>query len=522
MTVIHILKPGPPHVETLFDSLALVVLLSPLLYYSLFRPLLHEISERGRAEEALRAERNRLETVTESIGAGLAIISREYRTLWANRIIMSTFGNVAGKLCHVSYNRQKDVCFNCGVREVFDAGSDKVVHEQRGTDMNGRTVWSQIIATPIRDEAGSVTAALELVVPITERKLAEEALQAERNKLRGILDAMEDGVCIVNRNYDIEYVNPALEREFGSVADRKCYLYFHGRTEPCATCRNAEVFSGRTLCWEWHCWKNGKTYELLDTPLAGTGGRVAKLEFFHDVTERKRAVEALQESEKQLRRLSLQLLTAQERERRRISRELHDELGQALSLIKLQIRSIENGLPADQSELRDECEHTLQYLDQVIDDVRRLCRELSPAMLDQGLTAALRWLVGTFARTHGLHIVIDAWGLDLDRHFFREDRILVYRIIQEGLTNIGKHAAAKNISIVIGRQDGSIVFLITDDGTGFDPGSESVKDAVDRGLGLSAMEERVRMLGGHFDLWSEKGRGTRITFAIPEERSSRL
>lgn len=234
------------------------------------------------------------------------------------------------------------------------------------------------------------------------------------------------------------------------------------------------------------------------------------------INERMRMEESLRETENHLRRLSAQLLTTQEQERRRISRELHDELGQALTLMKLQVRQVENRLHSDQTELRDDCEHTLKYIDGVIEEVRRLSHDLSPAVLEgQGLTAAIRWLVGNLIRTQGVNVVFDTGNGDLDRLFPRDAATHIYRTIQEALTNIGKHAQARNASVIVSKSDGMVSFLVIDDGKGIDVKHERNKDYAERGLGLSAMEERVRMLGGRFDVWSEKGKGTRITFAVP-------
>jgi PAS domain S-box-containing protein len=142
-----------------------------------------DITERKKAEEALLAERDRLETVTESIGAGLAVISEDYRTLWANRVLKRIFGDVEGKICYSTYNRRSEICPRCGVREVFERGKDRAVHEQVGKDIDGKIIWSEIIATPIKDKSGKVTAAVELVVPVTERKNAEEKIRETMQKL---------------------------------------------------------------------------------------------------------------------------------------------------------------------------------------------------------------------------------------------------------------------------------------------------------------------------------------------------
>ena len=236
--------------------------------------------------------------------------------------------------------------------------------------------------------------------------------------------------------------------------------------------------------------------------------------------EREEAEEALRESEKQLRYLSSQILSAQETERRRISRELHDELGQALSVLKLRITGLKKGLRQDQAALREDLENILHYANDVIEDVRRLSRNLSPSTLeDLGLTSAVGRLIKTFAETHAIDLELNI--ADINNLFPQNYEIAIYRIFQEVLTNIGKHSMAKGISVSIKKDEDSVFFSAEDDGQGFDLAEVRMRDDVQRGLGLAIMEERLRIMGGFVEVGSEKGRGTRITFSIPlKERSS--
>ena len=131
---------------------------------------------------------NWIEMITQNVGAGLCIISKDYRTLWANKIIKELFGDVEGKTCYETFNQRTEICPECGVKEIFETGKEKVVHEQKGKDAEGNTIWSEIIDTPLKNKDGNVVAALELVVPITERKRAEEKLRASEEKFRKIFD----------------------------------------------------------------------------------------------------------------------------------------------------------------------------------------------------------------------------------------------------------------------------------------------------------------------------------------------
>jgi len=230
--------------------------------------------------------------------------------------------------------------------------------------------------------------------------------------------------------------------------------------------------------------------------------------------EQRRAEEALKESEQELRRLASQLLSIQEKERRRVARELHDELGQALTVLKINLVAIEDQLAPDQHHLKANCEHMLSYIDTVIENVRRLSWDLSPSSLeDLGLSAALGYLVDETCRNHHMEsaVVMD----EIDNLFTPEIQINIYRIFQESLTNVVKHARASLVSVNVTREDGKVSFVIRDNGRGFNVQQAMSGKVAQKSLGLTAMNERALMARGSLQLSSRKGRGTTIEFSIP-------
>ncbi|MBI5560057.1 MAG: PAS domain S-box protein [Deltaproteobacteria bacterium] len=165
--------------------------------------------------------------------------------------------------------------------------------EERIRRMDGKEIYIDGISvlTVYNDKP----AILSIARDVTYRKEARDAVRKERDKFITIFDAMEDGVYMVNQDYDIEYVNPALKREFGPVEGRKCYEYLHDRKEVCPFCPNKEVWAGRTVRWEWYSPKSGKTYGITDTPVKNPGGNVSKMEIMRDVTDSKRSGKELKE-----------------------------------------------------------------------------------------------------------------------------------------------------------------------------------------------------------------------------------
>ena len=265
-----------------------------------------------------------------------------------------------------------------------------------------------------------------------------------------------------------------------------------------------------------NCRKDGTTFPAeISSSLLEMGDNRIYQYIIRDVTGRKFKEQALLESEQQLRFLSSQLLIIQENERRRISKELHDEVGQALMLLKFQISSIETRLSESQKVLRNECAGLLNCLDDTIENVRRLSWDISPSALEQfGLATAIRNLLESFSK----HFVIQ-WDPSrverLDNLFSPLAQINIYRIFQESLTNIGRHAQATHISVDIEQQEGDVTFVIKDNGKGYDP--QAVVDGEDgpKGIGLATMYQRTRIAGGRLEITSRPGAGTQITLTIP-------
>jgi len=267
-------------------------------------------TERKQAEEARQTEIDKLETITQNIGAGLCIISKDYRTLWANQVLKQIFGEVEGKVCYETYNQQTDICPNCGVREIFETGKDEVTHEEVGKDADGQTIWSEIIATPIRDKEGNIISALELVVPITERKKAEEGLQRERDFISAVLSTAGALVIVLDRQGRIVRFNKACKQltsySFEEVQGKHFWDLFliPEEVEPVKAVF-AELKAGHFPNEYENFWvtKDGSRHLIMwsNTTLFDYEGSVEYvIGTGIDITERKQAEEALQKAHDKL------------------------------------------------------------------------------------------------------------------------------------------------------------------------------------------------------------------------------
>ena len=271
------------------------VLLTPLEYrgQKVLQATVRDISDRKQAEAALSESEERYRRLVAEMGEGIGVGDADERFSFVNRAAEELFGVPRGGL--VGRN----------LLEFLDAEQTETVRRETARRRTGKTDsydleitrpdgtkrTALVTSTPRFDAHGNFAGSFGIFRDITEWRHAERQVQAERDQWRRVLDAIPDGAYVVGQDYALQYVNPSLLARAGPVNGRKCYRYFHGRTEPCPDCANPQVFAGGTTRREYTTRRGGVTFDIQDVPVAGHEGRPARLVFMRDVTERKRAGE---------------------------------------------------------------------------------------------------------------------------------------------------------------------------------------------------------------------------------------
>ncbi|MFC2088640.1 PAS domain S-box protein, partial [Calditrichota bacterium] len=241
------------------------------------------------------------------------------------------------------------------------------------------------------------------------------------------------------------------------------------------------------------------------------------LSMARNITERKQSEEKLKQSSELLRNLASRLQAIREEERTVIAREIHDELGQNLTVMKMQISLISNKLRNDQQLLKNKLDSASKLIDQTVESVQKISAKLRPGILDElGLIPAIEWQSQNFEEMTG--IVCDYSLLNEDIKLDREKSTAIFRIFQEALTNVARHANAKKISVLLRRVDNSLILEITDNGRGIRKGQPQDQNS----LGLLGMKERALVLGGSVSINGVPDQGTNVKVEMPLEENSSI
>jgi len=357
---------------------------------------------------------------------------------------------------------------------------------------------------------------------VTHRLRNEERLAASEARLRGVLDSAMDAIITVDEDQHVVLFNAAAEKVFGcprSEAIGAPLAWFIPQRFRDAHKAHMDRFAaGNETSRRMDAFRvvtglrrNGEEFPIeASISQVAEGGKRLFTVILRDVTQRVRSEAELQASREELKQFAIASNSVREQEKRRIARELHDELGQTLTALKIDLGWLRERL-GDEPEVGLKLASMQGLLDATVASARRIAADLRPLMLDDlGLAAACEWLVQNFRSRTGIECELDMQGdLDLaDPH-----ATAIFRALQESLTNVAKHAKARRVQAMLKRADGTISLVVRDNGTGFATTDPRRPDA----LGLMGLKERAYLLGGTFSLESAPGEGTRVELNIPEQ-----
>ncbi|MBV6342223.1 PAS domain S-box protein [Candidatus Magnetobacterium casense] len=250
--------------------------------------------ERKDVEERLRDSEYRFRTMFEQAPLGVAIIaSNTGKFIHINQTYCDIVGYSEGEMLTLAFQEithpediQPDMD---NMRRLISGEIPMFKMEKRYIRKDAKVVWVNLTCAPLWTGEEKPVYHLAIVEDITEKKQMSEAVEVERDKLNGIMETIQDGIYIINKDYEIEFVNRAIIEEFGELNGCKCYEYFYNGTGQCSWCKRDEVFAGKTITWEWDCPKNSKTYSHFDTPIRNIDGSISKFAIIHDISDIKNA-----------------------------------------------------------------------------------------------------------------------------------------------------------------------------------------------------------------------------------------
>ncbi len=460
-------------------------------------------------EEKWRGSFNALEDV-------MLIIDRDYNIENISDSGLMLLGKsreeVIGKKCYEIISGTDCPEAGCPCRRTLE--TRQVESIERYEERFGR--YFSIKSSPIFDESGEIVKFVDLRRDITEKKRTEEALQESERSYRELFEVAPDAIWVHDLKGNIIKANKAAEKLTGLSAEElaggnvQTLLSEEGLRLAKEVRRRLVKGEAVAQPYEQHLIrKDGTeaTLRLTTSPIFSNGQLIAFQNIARDITEEKRMQENL--------RYYLQEITrAQEEERRRIARELHDSTAQTLIAL---LHQLEN-LLGDKAKLPvREAKALWGFYEQIRDvlrEVRRFSRDLRPSILDDlGLLPALEWVTGELNKEYGVEATLEVVG-DV-RRFSQEAELILFRIVQEALRNVAKHAQPSKAEVKIEFEKQKTRVTVSDDGIGFEL-PESLGDLPYTGkLGLAGMQERVQLLGGNLKLKSKLGKGTTVVATAP-------
>ncbi|MDB4964956.1 MAG: h16 [Myxococcales bacterium] len=459
-------------------------------------------------EAALRASERDLATTLDCIGDGMIATDGDEKIVRFNPVAAQLTGWSVEEALHRS------------VHDVYRVRDARTTSELTARDGRVRPITQ--VRSSIRDSDGPARGVVIVFRDRTEEHEAARALQASEARKAAKLAAALDAILTIDHTGAIVEFNPAAELVFGYARADAIGRPFEALVPPALRARHRASFQRYLETGEWDL--IGQRVEVVLVRADGSEfpaevavvrialpGPALITGYIRDIGEAKRAREELQRRQSELRALAASLQTAREQERVHVSREIHDELGQRLTAMKMDIGWIERRIAVGDrgSDVVERLHAMSELVDSTVDTVRRLATQLRPGILDDlGLTAAIEWQAREFQSRSGIVVEVRCEG---EQPISGETATTLFRVFQELLTNVARHAGATRVEVRLTAGADQVSLEVHDDGRGI----SALQAATPTSIGLVGIRERMALLGGHFSIVGRAGGGTTVRVEAP-------
>jgi PAS domain S-box-containing protein len=472
-------------------------------------------------EAALRESEKYYRTLIDTSPDVIVVVDLEARIITVNQQFLKTGGYLTDEVigqCIFDFIHGLDRPLLEKRTAKFIKNNKIIGSEYQFKKKDGPAVPLEVSASVLKNDRGKAMGIIAIGRDIAQRKQADEQLRF----LSSITENTSDAIMVTDTDFTITYINKVAEQFFGYTLDE-----LRGRTPEFL---NAEadaaqiqkrlyrkVAAGQSYLGEsLNRRKDGSTFycEYKVMPLRGADGKIRGYSSLQrDVSERKDAETRLMAYQEQLRALTSEMFLIEERERRRIAAELHDQIGQNLALCKLKVAALEKEMA--QPPLKSELSAVRRLLECSIQDTRSLIFDLSPPVLyELGFQAALEWLAERIEEQY--HVPVEFENRSGNEALGSDLQVILFQVVRELLVNMGKHSRASQAKVILSREDDLLKIQVNDDGVGFDASQIFDSQGHPGGYGFFSMRERLNYLGGGLEVKSRAGQGSQIVLTVPQ------
>ena len=486
---------------------------------------IEDITERKKVEKALEANEEKYRELVQNANSIILRMDPKGKITFFNEFAQMFFGyteeemlncSVVGTILPETESSGRDLDFM--IKDIGIHPEKYINNENENMRRNGERVWVAWTNKAIRDGNGKVIEILCIGNDITEHRRLESLLEESEERYRRLFETANDGILLLEKHEGkITHANPAATEMFG-YSKEEC---IGKKLQNIGVSLDMGDFQKIMQTLD----KSGIIY-YDDVPVKTKAGQYIDTDIYmvdrarlvqcniRDITERKRAAEVIKKNEEQLRNLTAYIQKVTEMERTNIAREIHDELGQALTILKMDLSLFRKMFPEDQTSMLEKTDAMSKLIDKTIQTVQRISTDLRPGLLDDlGLSAAIEWQLGEFQKRTGItcELIIDPKDVTFDG----DRNTALFRILQETLTNIARHAEATEVSVSLKQKDGQIELKVQDNGRGIT--EEELTHP--KSFGLIGIRERAVIFGGDSNVKGFPGKGTTVTVKIPAKNN---